>query len=115
MTRAQIITLSFSPLLLGTTYLFFHEHPYLHPRYPWIIAFFCVHSVAVLLFVLPKKSDRKDFVLKVLGATVLRLLSSILLLGLVAYVGVEEWKLFLLNFAVFYALYVALEVGVLLA
>ncbi len=84
---------------------------YIHPQKWTILIFFLVLSIIFhRLIGLGIKENNKNFIIIYLSSIVLRLIFSLLFIGLELYLGVKNQEIFILNFFVLYLCYTIFEI-----
>jgi hypothetical protein len=99
-----LIIVFFSAKYLGIEYLF-------HPKKWLILGFFVAFSFLfhrVIEFGLREK--QKNFIPFYLSTVVLRLILSLIFIGIMLYLGLQKQELFILNFFVLYLFYTIFEI-----
>ncbi|AFK05436.1 hypothetical protein Emtol_4313 [Emticicia oligotrophica DSM 17448] len=109
MLRTLIFTVFFIIVFFLAKY--FGVDSFLHPKRWLILGFFVAFSFLMhRLIDMGLQGKEKNFIAFYLAATVLRLILSLVFIGIELYFGLQQQELFIINFFVLYLFYTVFEI-----
>jgi hypothetical protein len=110
-----ILKISIFSILLMSAYFLTEETRvvgrYIHPSMPWIIAFYWVQSSIIHALVnFAKNTLETDFSIILIGGFTLRLITALMVVIIVVFVGMENHEMYIINFFAVYLFYLVFEI-----
>ncbi len=109
MFKTILFTIGWSIAFFLASYIEMEQ--YIHPqKWTILIFFFTLSIIFHRLIELGIKDNNKNFIIIYLTTVVLRLIFSLVFIGLELYLGIKNQEIFILNFFVLYLCYTIFEI-----